>query len=421
MEDLPAQMSLTALADRCMREIEKYRQKEPYNDQYCLEIFHLAMVKHDPDAWELLQKRFSPTVRAWMHNHPQRDVACRHQSEEDYVTETFVRVWQASTRNTLEFDSMAAAMRYLKLCLQGAVMDNLRGYSRPKEVPLPDPGSDVYHTEEPAIEDDYESIKIWETIKSLLPNKRERRLAYLLYIKELKAREIVHYFREEFNDIQEIYRLTRKIVEQFHWLLGDSEMVSTIIPAYEGVTKSGSSSKTRERDPLERDITERSPDKILSIPSTVSLSPDVELSEKQVTLSLFALARTNLEDGDEERIRAYVGRAYSVQAGISRNQPEGFWGQPFDLTSHSPLTTLLFDILVHTSENIELTTAWHKHLQYDPNNMSPQLVDFTFQAIATGQSSLSIDYYHERRWLRTIQFQFDAFDEIQPCTVSCEV
>jgi DNA-directed RNA polymerase specialized sigma24 family protein len=230
MEDLPAQMSLTALADRCMREIEKYRKKEPYNDQYCLEIFHRAMVKHDPGAWELLQKRFSPTVRAWMRNHPQRDVACRHQPEEDYVAETFVRVWQASTRNTLEFDSMAAALRYLKLCLQGAVIDNLRAYSRPKEMPLPDPGSDTYRAEEPATEDDYENNEIWETIKSLLPNKRESRLAYLLYINGLKAREILHYCPDEFSDIQEVYRLTRNIVErltrnrdQIRWRLGDGE------------------------------------------------------------------------------------------------------------------------------------------------------------------------------------------------------
>ena len=149
MEDLPAHMSLTALAERCMSEIEKYRHREPYNDQYCLEIFHRAMVKHDIDAWELLQKRFSPIVRTWMRNHPQRDVACRHQTEEDYVDETFVRVWHASTRNTLEFDSMAAALRYLKLCLQGAVIDSLRAYSRSREVPLPDPGSDTHYMEEP--------------------------------------------------------------------------------------------------------------------------------------------------------------------------------------------------------------------------------------------------------------------------------
>jgi len=230
MEDLPAHMSLTALADSCMREIEKYRHKEPYNDQYCLEIFHRAMVKHDRDAWELLQKRFSPVVRAWMRNHSQRDVACRHQSEEDYVDETFVRVWQASIRNTLEFDSMAAALRYLKLCLQGAIIDSLRAYSRSKEVPLPDPGLDTHYIEELATEDDYESSDLWEVIKSLLPNERERQLAYLLYISGLKARDIVRFRPEEFGDIQEVYRLTRNIIErlarnrdQIRWHLGDGE------------------------------------------------------------------------------------------------------------------------------------------------------------------------------------------------------
>src|SRR5713226_1688447 len=82
MEDLPDQMSLSALADRCISEIQHYRRHEPYNDRYCLEIFHRAMVRHDPQAWELLQQRFTPTVKAWMRNHPHRDIACRHQSEE---------------------------------------------------------------------------------------------------------------------------------------------------------------------------------------------------------------------------------------------------------------------------------------------------------------------------------------------------
>ena len=87
MEDLPAHMSLTALAERCMREIEKYRQKQPYNDQYCLEIFHRAMVTHDLDAWDLLQVRFSPIVRAWMRNHAQRDAAVDELGEDLHGSE----------------------------------------------------------------------------------------------------------------------------------------------------------------------------------------------------------------------------------------------------------------------------------------------------------------------------------------------
>jgi len=125
---------------------------------------------------------------------------------------------------------MAAALRYLKLSLQGAIIDTLRAYSRPKEVPLPDPGSDTHYVEEPATEDDYESQDLWDSLKSLISNERERRLAYLLYVNGLKAREIVRYCSEEFNEIQEIYRLTRNIVEhlrrnrdQFHWRLSASE------------------------------------------------------------------------------------------------------------------------------------------------------------------------------------------------------
>src|SRR5215469_7198873 len=226
-----SQMSLAALEGCCMSEIQHYQHNEPYDDRYCLEIFHRAMVKHDLQAWELLQRRFTPTVKAWMRNLPQRDIACRYQSEEDYIADTFVRVWQVSLRNRLEFGSLAAALSYLKISLHGAVIDRLRAYSRPKEAPLPEPGSEAYHSEEPANEDEYGSHEMWEIIRSLLPNQRERRLAYLLYYYGLKPREVLRYCPNEFSSIQEIYRLTRNILErlirnrdQLRWRLSDGEM-----------------------------------------------------------------------------------------------------------------------------------------------------------------------------------------------------
>src|SRR5260221_9677452 len=162
--------------------------------------------------------------------HPHGLSTSRHQSKENYVADPFVRVWQPSMRSRLEFDTLAAALNYLKISLQGAVIDKLRAYSRPREVPLPDPGSDTYAVEEPASEDEYGSYELWEIVKSLLPNKRERRLAYLMYVDGLKPREIIHFCANEFSDIQEVYRLTRNIVERLmrhrdhiRWRMSDGQ------------------------------------------------------------------------------------------------------------------------------------------------------------------------------------------------------
>jgi len=226
MEDLPDQMSLTALANRCMGEIENYRRKESYDDQYCLEIFHRALLQHDDDAWTLLVDRFSPMVRGWMRSHPRRDAACRHDSEENYVSKTFGRFWQAAAYNqNVRFTSMAAALSYLKTCLTGTILDTLRSYAR-ADLSLNDPDHPL--VEEPAVEDDRDDgHELWNVIQSLLPNAREQRLAYLLFHCGLKAREVVQFCGQEFSDVNEVYRLRRNIIErlmrnkdQIRWRLG---------------------------------------------------------------------------------------------------------------------------------------------------------------------------------------------------------
>ena len=105
-------LSVLALADQCKSEISKYRSGEPYNDQYCVELFRRAMRQHDPLAWEIVQQRFQETMFRWMRAHPQRELACRLDSEENYVAQAFARFWFATTNNpTLEFKTLAAALR----------------------------------------------------------------------------------------------------------------------------------------------------------------------------------------------------------------------------------------------------------------------------------------------------------------------
>ena len=89
-------------------------------------------------------------------------------------------------------------------------------YARPNEFPLSDIGfePDTYYSRVSATKDNYGSSEAWDNIKSLLSNERERRLAYLFYHCNLKPKEIVRDYPEEFSYTQEIYQLTRNIMER---------------------------------------------------------------------------------------------------------------------------------------------------------------------------------------------------------------
>ena len=218
-------MSVTELADRCMSEINNYRNGEPSGDQYSVELFRRALILRDALAWEIVQQRFNALILQWMRSHPMRNVASRFDSDENYVAQAFTRFWQATAVNQkIEFRSLAAVLRYLRATLNGTILDTLRAYSRAREMPLPEPGE----TGELIAKEQDDGRELWGVIKSLIPDKRQQRVAYLLFHCRLKPREIVHYCSEEFSDVQEIYRLRCNIFERLlrnanyiRWRLGN--------------------------------------------------------------------------------------------------------------------------------------------------------------------------------------------------------
>ncbi len=104
---------------------------------YGLELFRRATVEGDAEAWEWVQHCFGEIVHAWLRRHPSRATACWLESEANYVALAFERFWQATTvTQQVEFETLAAALRYLRASLHGAILDTLRAYERPKEVPI---------------------------------------------------------------------------------------------------------------------------------------------------------------------------------------------------------------------------------------------------------------------------------------------
>jgi len=217
-------LDLETLIAQCSREIDIYRRGEPCNDEYGLELLRRAIVQGDHEAWAGVQHCFRWLVRGWLHRHPKRDIACRLESEENYIAQTFERFWQATalTRH-VEFTTLAAALQYVRTCLNGVIMDTLRAYARPGEVMLPEAGE----AGELQAEEIIESSEVWETLQTMLSDEREKRLAYLLFYCGLKPREIIRFCPQEWSNVQEIYRLRRNIMarllynaDQLRWRLG---------------------------------------------------------------------------------------------------------------------------------------------------------------------------------------------------------
>ncbi len=221
---LCSEMSLSALAAQCLREIDHYCQGEPSTDTYGVELLRRATVEDDEEAWLWVQHCFGGLVRGWLGRHPKRAAACRLESEEYYVALAFERFWQATTSNQrVEFSRLAAAFQYLRASLQGSILDTLRAYARPREVALPEPGEPG----EPYVEDSTDNNEVWEVLKTMLADPREQRVAYLLFHCGLKPREVVRLCPQEWSAVGEIYGLRRTIMERIlrnadhlRWWLG---------------------------------------------------------------------------------------------------------------------------------------------------------------------------------------------------------
>jgi len=205
------EMSIAQLADTCAHQMHNYRLGIAHDDQYWLELFRRAIVERDSEAWQVVQEHLQPTVMRWMLRHHKRSAACALESEENYVAMAFTRFWQAAVHNQqLQFSSLGAALRYLYTSLNGAILDTLRAYAHPQELALPEPG----FVGEPVAAEEENDTELLAVVLNLLPNAREKRLAYLLFHCGLKPRDILLCCPQEFATVKEIYRLRRNIIER---------------------------------------------------------------------------------------------------------------------------------------------------------------------------------------------------------------
>lgn len=159
-----------------------------------------AEIQRDSHARKWLQRAARKPLLAYLHRHPFYQELQRIASDEHYITRTFERFWLRVDQQRLHVDTRSDLLRYVQATLNGLILETLRPSALQQ-------ASVSAQTSPPG-------PVLWSIMQDILPDERERRVAYLLYHCGLKPAEIVRTCPQEFNDVQEIHRVRYAVIEK---------------------------------------------------------------------------------------------------------------------------------------------------------------------------------------------------------------
>ena len=152
-------------------------------------------------------------VDRWMDKHP--DFQWFNEETQDFIAQAFERFWISFTPAKLEkSQSLAAVLRYLQMCVNGAITDAWR---KSRRVQLGQESGDEEQAliePDPTPEDLIQKNEFWGLIKRKAKNPKEYTVVYASFQLALSPREILAEYPDEFKDIREIYQLKVNFLER---------------------------------------------------------------------------------------------------------------------------------------------------------------------------------------------------------------
>jgi len=210
-------LSINELARCCSEETNKFLKQSVSNDRYCLELFRRAITQRDEDAWACIYQQYAPLVLTWVNQHQSAAPLLGQDGSAPLVNAAFAKFSQALTPAKMgNFDSLAAVLKYLKMCVHSVIADEVRSrqarqYEETLELIEHEPASD-----DPAddVVSNISAQGLWQVIQEELNSEDERVLIYLAYVHGMKPSEISSQHRKLLPSVEDVYRIKSNVLER---------------------------------------------------------------------------------------------------------------------------------------------------------------------------------------------------------------
>lgn len=209
------QLPLRELIEACEEQNRRRASGEPNRDVFSRELFRRAICERDPAAWEGLFTLYRGLVASWVRQHPASE---RIHEREDCVNLVFERFWVAIGPDRFaEFPSVAALLKYLKMCVHTVLIDEVRARRAAQQALAAWPveegvasGPDVSVLATGRLADG----ELWGLISQEVVDETERFLLYLSAALDLSPRQIYARYPQVFPSVQDVYRMKRNVLDR---------------------------------------------------------------------------------------------------------------------------------------------------------------------------------------------------------------
>lgn len=212
------QMAVDDLAQHCAQETDLYFNRKDFDSSYCFELFRRAIRNKDGHAWGILMLQYEPLVarwvERWLDKHP--DILSFNEESQDFVAQAFERFWVSYTPAKFEnaHNSLPAVLKYLQLCVHGALTDAWRKLRRIQLEQETREEEQEFSDTDPTPEELLQQDEFWQLIAKKAKDPREYKVVYASFHLDLSPREIFAEYQNEFSSIREIYQYKANFLER---------------------------------------------------------------------------------------------------------------------------------------------------------------------------------------------------------------
>ncbi|HEV7666107.1 MAG TPA: hypothetical protein VGQ62_21420 [Chloroflexota bacterium] len=219
-------LSLAELCAAARQQEHQFGQGLPNDGAAGLELFRRAIVERNEAAWTTVVELYRGLLLAQTHRQVVRGLV----GEDDgfCVDRAFQRFWSATRGGRIEdFNDLASVLKYLKLCLASVLLDEARRRRRQLATSLDEVAPAASLSSDPTAHaiGRIARDELWHAIKQELRDDNQRLVARLSFVRGLTPREIRARHPTRFDDINDVYRTKRSVVER----LRHSQAISRLI------------------------------------------------------------------------------------------------------------------------------------------------------------------------------------------------